>query len=141
MGREEMLQNVPIFSELGRRDLGRLAKVMVSRAVKGGEVIIKEGDQAAGFFVVSSGKLEAVRGAGADEQHLATYGTGDFFGEMALFEGFPRSATVRAVEDSECLAMTRWDFMAELKNHPEIAVGMLTVFVRRLRDADSRVSE
>jgi CRP-like cAMP-binding protein len=141
MGREEMLQNVPIFSELGRRDLGRLAKLMVPRAIKGGEVIIKEGDQAAGFFVVSSGALEAVRGDGANEQHLANYGSGDFFGEMALFEGFPRSATVRAIEDSECLAMTRWDFMAEMKNHPEIAVGMLPVLVRRLRDADSRVQE
>jgi len=141
MGREEMLQNVPIFSELGRRDLGRLAKLMVPRAVKGGEVIIKEGDQAAGFFVVSSGKLEAVRGDGASEQRLATYGSGDFFGEMALFEGFPRSATVRAIEDSECLAMTRWDFMAEMKNHPEIAVGMLPVLVRRLRDADARATE
>jgi CRP-like cAMP-binding protein len=141
MGREEMLQNVPIFSELGRRDLGRLAKLMVPRQVKSGEVIIKEGDQAAGFFVVSSGKLEAVRGESASEQHLANYGPGDFFGEMALFEGFPRSATVRALEDSECLAMTRWDFMAEMKNHPEIAVGMLPVLVRRLRDADARVAE
>jgi CRP-like cAMP-binding protein len=139
MGREEMLQNVPIFSELNRRDLGRLAKLMVPRQVKAGEVIIKEGDQAAGFFVVSSGKLEAVRGG--DEQHLANYAPGDFFGEMALFEGFPRSATVRALEDSECLAMTRWDFMAEMKNHPEIAVGMLPVLVRRLRDADARVAE
>ena len=141
MGREDMLQNVPIFSELSRRDLGRLAKLMVSRAIKAGEVIIKEGDQAAGFFVVSAGKLEAVRGEGSGEQHLATYGTGDFFGEMALFEGFPRSATVRAIDDSECLAMTRWDFMAEMRNHPEIAVGMLPVLVRRLRDSDSRVAE
>ena len=97
MGREEMLQNVPIFSELGRRDLGRLAKLMVPRAVKGGEVIIKEGDQAAGFFVVSSGKLEAVRGDGANEQHLANYGAGDFFGEMALLDHQPHSASIRAV--------------------------------------------
>jgi CRP-like cAMP-binding protein len=142
MGREEMLQNVPIFSELSRRDLGRLAKLMVPRQVKAGEVIIKEGDQAAGFFVVSAGRLEAVRGAeSSNEQHLAKYAPGDFFGEMALFEGFPRSATVRALEDSECLAMTRWDFMAEMKNHPEIAVGMLPVLVRRLRDADARVAE
>ena len=60
---------------------------------------------------------------------------------MALFEGFPRMATVRAVEDSECLAMTRWDFMAEMKNHPEIAVSMLPVLVRRLRTAESHVTE
>ena len=142
MGREELLKNVPIFSELGRRDIERLAKLMVPRSVKAREVIINENDQAAGFFIIVSGKLEAVRGAdGPHAQVLASFGPGDFFGEMALFEGFPRSATVRAVEDSECLAMTRWDFTAEMKNHPEIAVAMLPVLVRRLREADARLAE
>lgn len=140
--REDLLKKVPMFSDLGKRDLERLAKLMVPRTVGAGEVIIKENDQAAGFFIVSSGKVEAVRGMGSEhEQKLATFGPGDFFGEMALFEGFPRSATVQAVEDTECLAMTRWDFMAELKNHPEIAVGMLPVLVRRLREADAKLAE
>jgi len=142
MGREEMLKNVPIFSELGRRDLERLSKLMVPRPVKAGEVIIKEGDQAAGFFVINTGKVEVVRGVDSGSpQVLNTLGPGDFFGEMALFEGFPRNATVRAVDDSECLAMTRWDFMAEMKNHPEIAVSMLPVLVRRLRDIDAHLHE
>lgn len=142
MGREDMLKNVPIFSELGRRDLERLSKLMVPRAIKSGEVIIKEGDQAAGFFVISAGKVEVVRGADSgDAQVLNALGPGDFFGEMALFEGFPRNATVRATEDTECLAMTRWDFMAEMKNHPEIAVSMLPVLVRRLRNADAQLNE
>jgi len=139
MGREELLKNVPIFSELGRRDLDRLGKLMVPRVVKAGEVIIKEGDQAAGFFVINAGKVEVVRDAdGSNPQQLATLGPGDFFGEMALFEGFPRNATVRAVEDTECLAMTLWDFTAEMKNHPEIAVGMVPVLVRRLREVESK---
>jgi CRP-like cAMP-binding protein len=137
MGREDLLKSVPIFSELGRGDLSRLARLMVPRTVKAGEAVIEEDDQAAGFFVVSSGKLEAERNG----RTLATYGPGDFFGEMALFEGFPRSATVRAVEDSECLAMTRWDFTAELKNRPQIAVSMLPVLVRRLRETDERLAE
>jgi CRP-like cAMP-binding protein len=142
MGREDLLKNVPLFSELGKRDLDRLAKLMVPRQVKSGETIIKENDQAAGFFIIDKGKAEAVRGAeSANPAVLATFGPGDFFGEMALFEGFPRSATVRAVEDSELLAMTRWDFMAEMKNHPEIAVGMLPVLVRRLREADAKLAE
>ncbi|HVP04369.1 MAG TPA: cyclic nucleotide-binding domain-containing protein [Dehalococcoidia bacterium] len=142
MNREDLLKKVPMFAELGKRDVERLAKLMVPRSVSAGETIIKENDQAAGFFVISSGKAEAVRGLGTEhEQSLATFGPGDFFGEMALFEGFPRSATVRAVEDTECLAMTRWDFMAELKNHPEIAVGMLPVLVRRLREADAKLAE
>lgn len=137
MGREDMLKNVPIFSELGRRDLDRLVKLMVPRPVKAGEVIIKEGDQAAGFFVISSGKVEVVHDVDGSAEKLAELGPGDFFGEMALFEGFPRNATVRAVDDTECLAMTRWDFTAEMKNHPEIAVGMVSVLVRRLREAES----
>jgi len=134
MGREEMLKNVEIFSELGRRDLERVGKLMVPRQIRAGEVIIKEGDQAAGFFVINSGKVEVVQDAdGSNPQQLATLGPGDFFGEMALFEGFPRNATVRAMDDTECLAMTRWDFTAEMKNHPEIAVGIVHVLVRRLR--------
>jgi CRP/FNR family cyclic AMP-dependent transcriptional regulator len=142
MGREDLLKKVPLFSELGKRDLERLAKLMVPRTVKTGDTIIKENDQAAGFFIVSDGKVEAVRSAESGNPHvLATFGPGDFFGEMALFEGFPRSATVRAIEDSELLAMTRWDFMAEMKNHPEIAVSMLPVLVRRLREADAKLAE
>lgn len=142
MGREELLKSVPMFSELSKKDLERLSRLMVPRSVKAGETIIKENDQAAGFFVISTGKVEAVRSADSDHpQVLATFGPGDWFGEMALFEGFPRSATVRAVEDTETLAMTRWDFMAELKNHPEIAVGMLPTLVRRLRDLDARLCE
>ena len=138
MGREEMLKNVPIFSELGRRDLERVGKLMVPRSVRPGEVIIKEGDQAAGFFIISTGKVEVVQDADGKAEKLAELGPGDFFGEMALFEGFPRSATVRATEDTECLAMTRWDFTAEMKNHPQIAVGMIPVLVRRLRDVDKQ---
>ena len=136
MGREEMLKNVPIFSELGRRDLDRVGKLMVPRSVRSGEVIIKEGDQAAGFFIINSGKVEVVHDADGQSEKLADLGPGDFFGEMALFEGFPRNATIRATEDTECLAMTRWDFTAEMKNHPEIAVGMVTVLVRRLREVE-----
>ena len=136
MGREEMLKNVPIFSELGRRDLDRVGKLMVPRTVRSGEVIIKEGDQAAGFFIISTGKVEVVHDADGKAEKLADLGPGDFFGEMALFEGFPQNATVRATEDTECLAMTRWDFTAEMKNHPEIAVGMIPVLVRRLREVE-----
>jgi len=89
--------------------------------------------------VISSGSVEVVQDAdGTNPERLAQLGPGEFFGEMALFEGFPRSATVRATEDTECLAMTRWDFTAEMKNHPEIAVSMVPVLVRRLREVESK---
>ena len=139
MGREDIIRDVPIFSELSKRDLGRVAKIMVQRSAAAGEVIIKENDQAAGFFIISSGKVDVIRGEETDKPELLnTLGPGDFFGEMALFEGFPRVATVKATEDSELLAMTRWDFTAEMKTHPEIAVSMLPVLVKRLRDVESQ---
>lgn len=138
MNAEETLKKVPIFTGLEGKHLKKLANIMVERSFKPGEVIVKEGDQGAGVFLISSGKVEVVRG---DNQVLNTLGPGDFFGEMALFEGFPRSATVRAMEDTECLAMTRWDFRAELTQHADVAFAVLETVVRRLRELDQRLSE
>ncbi len=142
MEREDLLQKVPIFAGVNRSHLKQLSKLMVERSFRSGDVIVKENDQAAGFFVITSGKVEVVRGADGDNpQVLNTLGPGEFFGEMALFEGFPRSATVRCLEDMECLAMTRWDFRAELTGHAEIAVAVLETVVHRLRDLDARLTE
>ncbi len=139
---EQLLEKVPIFSGLDRKHIKQLSRIMVPRTFKTGDVIIKEGDQGAGVFVVTSGKVEVMRGTeGGKLQVLNTLGPGDFFGEMALFEGFPRSATVRCLEDTELLAMTRWDFRAELSSHSEIALAVLEAVVRRLREADARLSE
>ena len=142
MEREEMLKRVPIFTGLDRKHIAQLSRIMVPRTFKTGDVIIKEGDQGAGFFVITSGKVEVARGGeGGKMQVLNTLGPDDFFGEMALFEGFPRSATVRALEETELLAMTRWDFRAELVSHAEIALAVLETVVRRLREADARLTE
>ena len=129
-----------MFAELRSSDLKRLAKLMSLTRFDAGSVVIQEGDPADSFFVVSSGKLEVDKADSAgNAQPLATYGPGDFFGEMALFESAPRSATVRAIDDCECLRMTREDFTAELKKHPLIAVGMIPALVRRLRATDARI--
>ena len=142
MEREQLLEKVPIFSGLDRKHIKQLSRIMVPRTFKTGDVIIKEGDQGAGVFVVTSGKVEVVRGAsGGKLQVLNTLGPGEFFGEMALFEGFPRSATVRCLKDTECLAMTRWDFRAELNSHAEIAIVVIEAMARRLRETDARLTE
>ena len=142
MDREDMLEKVTIFSGLDRRHRKQLSKLMVPRAFKSGDVIIKENDQAAGFFVITSGKVEVVRGADGDKPEvLNTLGAGEFFGEMALFEGQARSATVRCLEETELLAMTRWDFSAELNSNAEIAVAVLETVVRRLREIEARLTD
>jgi CRP-like cAMP-binding protein len=140
MNTEETLAQVPLFSQLGHRDLKRLAKGAVLRRFEKGHVIVKEGELAVGFFLILSGRVEVVKGAeGPSPKVLNTLGAGDFFGEMALLDGYLRSTTVHAVDDTECLVLSRLDFMAELRSSPYIAVQMLPVLSRRLRESQAQL--
>jgi len=135
---EDTLSQVPLFSELSRTDLKRLGRGTVTRQFPRGHVIVREGDQALGFFLILSGRAEVVKRAdGPNPRVLSTLGAGDFFGEMGLLDGYLRSASVRASVDTECLVLSRWDFLAEVRMSPFIAVQMLPVLSRRLREADS----
>jgi CRP/FNR family transcriptional regulator, cyclic AMP receptor protein len=134
---QEALKKAALFSNLPKNALDRIASVTNERTYKAGDVIIKEGDRAVAFFIIVEGKVEALRG----EQRVAEFGPGDFFGEMALFEGYPRSTSVRALTDTKCLVLTQWDFMAELRAEPSIAVEMLPIMARRLRATDARLDE
>jgi CRP-like cAMP-binding protein len=92
--------------------------------------------------VIASGRVEVIKGA--ESQHptvIGTLGSGEFFGEMAVIDDHPRSATIRAIEETECVAIRREDFLETLQLRPQIAVRMLPILVRRLRQADARVPE
>ncbi len=135
MSVEESLAKVELFSELDKDDLERLAKVTVVRSFKAGDIVVREGELGVAFYIVASGKVEIVKGLGTgNEQVLATAEPGNFFGEMALFDNQVRSASVRAVEDTECLVLTKWDFNAELTTSPSITHAMFTILARRLRN-------
>ena len=141
MNTEDTLAQVPLFSQLSRKDLKRLARGTVTRRFGKGDVIVKEGDQAIAFYLICSGRAEVVKGAeGSSPRVLSTLGPGEFFGEMALLDGYLRSASVRALEDCECLVLSRWDFLAELRSTPSIAVQMLPVLSRRLRGAEGQLA-
>jgi CRP-like cAMP-binding protein len=142
MAHEESLAAVPLFSRLPRKDLSRLGRAVVERKYKKGETIVKEGEQAVAFFIIVGGKAEVVRSANTKKsQHLAELGAGQFFGEMALLDGLPRVSTVRATEETSCLVLSRWDFVAELRTNPHIAVEMLPILSRRLREVEDRLME
>ncbi len=141
MAHEEALAAVPLFSQLTRKDLSRLGRAVVERKYKSGETIVKEGEQAVAFFMITKGKVEAIAGAGKNATKLNELGAGSVFGEMALLDGMPRVATVKAVTDTECLVLSRWDFVAELRTNPHIAVAMLPILSKRLREADDRLRE
>jgi CRP/FNR family transcriptional regulator len=140
MPHEEELAKVDLFAQFTRKDLSRIGRAVVERKYKKGETVVKEGEQAVAFFVVAQGKLEVTKGAGAKKQKLNVLGPGSVFGEMALFDGAPRVATIVALEDSECLVLSRWDFVAELRTNPHMAVAMLPILSKRLREADERLA-
>jgi CRP/FNR family cyclic AMP-dependent transcriptional regulator len=131
------LAKVPLFRDLNKKALERLAKVARPRNFRSGEQVVKEGDEGVGFFLINSGKVDVTRGG----THLNSLGAGQFFGEMALLDNYRRSATVTASEPTACLGIMRSDFIAELRGSPDIAVEMLTLMSRRIRELDQRLAE
>jgi len=98
-----------------------------------GKTIVGEGGAGIGFYLVLEGRVEVRKG----EKVLATLEKGQFFGEMSVIDGQPRSADVVAVSPTKCWVLVSWSFAGLLKGHPEIALPMLKELVRRLRAAQS----
>ncbi len=132
MAYEELLASVELFSGLDKSDIARIAKAVVPRKYAAGEAVVKEGEQAVAFYVIVKGKVAIRKG----DTQINTLGPGEPVGEMSLLDGYPRATSVVALEDTECLAMTRWDFTAELRTNPSIAVAMLPVLSKRIRQLE-----
>ena len=130
----EMLGNVPLFSGIGRRELKRLADRMSERTFAEGEIAVEEGRGGAGFWLIRDGSA-TVSVAG---QIVRTLGPGEYFGEIALLDDGPRTATVTAGTDMRCLGMASWEFRPFVLDHPELALTMLQTLARRLREAEAR---
>jgi CRP-like cAMP-binding protein len=124
------LVKVPLFKDLPARQLESVCRSVRERVYEPGVVIVKQGDPGLGFFLITQGRVEVTH----DNHHVRELGPGEFFGEMALMEERPRSATVTAKERTTCLQLVRWDFRALLKENPDLAVKMLEVVVQRLRE-------
>ncbi|HKI86727.1 MAG TPA: cyclic nucleotide-binding domain-containing protein [Thermoanaerobaculia bacterium] len=103
---------------------------------KAGDTIFREGELGTEMYVVQSGTVEIVKPFLAQDQQLAVLEKGDFFGEMALLEDLPRSATARALSDVKLLAINGATFDQLLRDNPEIAVRMMRKLSRRLRETD-----
>jgi CRP/FNR family cyclic AMP-dependent transcriptional regulator len=140
METREALARAPIFSALRGDVLDALARSAKVRRFAPGELLVEEGQDAVAFYVLSDGQAEVVKWLGQKgERVLGKLTAGDFFGEMALLDGFPRSASVRAVSDCECLTLARWDFLALVKSDAEVAVAILQVLSHRLRDSEEQL--
>src|SRR6267378_5103642 len=137
----ELLGRVPVFSTLVQDDLERIAQFAVPREFEPGEVVFREGDSSDTCYVVRDGRARAVRTHRAGRTiTLATFGPGDIFGELAMFEDERRSATVEAVEPTTVVAVLGPDMRRLMTEHPEISTRLVVALGRRLREANERLS-
>ncbi len=126
------LADVPIFAGLPKRHLEKIAKLAVTKRYDEDAKMVIAGDQGESFFVVLEGTALVTAGHFTD----VVIGPGDFFGEMALLDGFPRSATVTAETPVQVMIVTRSKFMKLLESEPTIGIAMLKALSLRVRAAN-----
>ncbi len=141
MDATELLGRVPVFETLAPADLARVAEVAVPRRFGPGEVVFLEGDRSDTTYIVRSGHARAIR-AHPDGRSLtlAHFGPGDIFGELAMFDSDRRSATVETLEETEVVGILGGDMRRLLREHPDIAVKLVTALGRRLRETNERLT-
>jgi len=133
-----MLENIVIFSELSQPELEVLENHMITRIFRKNTVVINEGDEANSLYIILSGKVKVfLSNADGKEIIINTQGAGEHFGELALLDNAPRSASVMTTEKSSIGAISKIDFVTLLTRHPELALKLireLTQWVRLLSD-------
>jgi CRP-like cAMP-binding protein len=125
------LAKVPLFSECSKKDLQTIARVVKDIDHPAGTVIAREGEPGVGLFVIVEGQADVTIGGTAK----ASLAPGEFFGEIALLDGGPRTATVTAATDVKLLGLTEWVFRGLMQEHSSIAVKTLQQMAGRLRTA------
>ena len=123
------ISKVPIFSGCSKRELAIIARASKMVSHKEGTVIAREGERGIGLFLIVEGQCKISIGG----KTKAKLGPGDFFGEVALLDGGPRTATVTAMTAVRLIGITGWVFRGLLMEHPSIALKTLEAVAGRLR--------
>ena len=129
-----LLREIPIFAELPPEDLKLVAEIAHEEWYPLNKVIFKQGDEGNMMFVIVEGQLRVLRSVNGMEQELAQRGPGEFFGEMAIIESAPRSATLCAQSDVRLLAIDGEMFKGILRERPDVSFAVLRSVSRRLRE-------
>lgn len=141
----KLFRSIYLFKDLSEEELALISAITAEREFSQGEVVFKEGEVGDAFYVVLEGKIRISKFvAGVGEEALAILEKGNYFGEMALIDEFPRSASAIAHIDCRLLMMDKADFTSLLSNHKEIAYKLLWVFCRtlsqRLRETNEKIA-
>jgi CRP/FNR family transcriptional regulator, cyclic AMP receptor protein len=128
------LAKIPMFGSCTAEQLGRLAELGNPRTLEDADDVVREGDKGGTFFLVTGGSARVSRGG----REVGTLGTGDYFGELSLFDPAPRDATITAVGRLSLVSLTRVAFMEALDEIPSFRDSLLRGMARRLHDLDRR---
>jgi cation transporter-like permease len=142
MTRTELLASIPAFASLAPDDLQALAERLDEERFAAGDVIVKEGDvDSSSLFLIEDGEVEISHGEGHAHVALATLGPTQYFGELALIDGAPRSATVVAKSPVHVLVLERADFVDYLHRDPDAAMRVMADLASRLRHTNDLIAQ
>jgi CRP/FNR family cyclic AMP-dependent transcriptional regulator len=125
----ESLRRVPLFAGLDRKELELLAKLAKEQRYDPGATIVKSGAGGHGLYIIKEGNVSVVR----DGKKVASMGPGQFFGEISVLDGGPRTADVKADTETVCLTLISWEIKPLLMDNAAISYKMLLEMVKRLR--------
>lgn len=135
------LKNISIFSHLKHRDLKRITKQIKRLEVPAGEVIIEEGEKGSKLYIVVRGSVEVLINRANAPHHLQVLGPQSYFGEMALWDNFVRSASVVARQDTELMYLDKFDLRKAIEKYPGLAIELLQMMNRRMRAMEKILAE
>ncbi len=140
MNEQTFLSRIPLFANLSDDDQSAIWQIMRLRSYRKDEVVFHKGDPGQMMYIVKTGQVRIYM-VTDDEQEIsvAILGDGDFFGELAILDEKPRSASAMAMERTEAYTLHRSDFLAIVREHPEIATAIMAVLGDRLRQADELI--
>ena len=134
MDRIELLRKIPLFSALSDEILRNLSNTVRLQKIKQGQVIFRKGDEGTALYILRSGTIKIVLPSRLGAEIIVSiFSDGDFFGEMALLDGEPRSADAVAIKPSELLVLSRKDFLSFLQSDVNAVNSILSVLTKRMR--------
>lgn len=133
----EALRSVPLFASLDDQAASDLRQLLEVKEVPANTTLFRMGDVGDAMYLIESGQVQInVQDTFGQTVTLAELAQGDFFGEMAILDGKPRSADARVVQDARLAVLSRNDFLAFVRSAPEVAIKMMTAITNRLRQTD-----
>ncbi|MCG8591754.1 MAG: Crp/Fnr family transcriptional regulator [Proteobacteria bacterium] len=137
----ESLRAIPLFSDISDDDLDTIASHLIERRYPKQTVIVEEGLAGDYMYIIREGRVKVTKTSeDGREKIMGFLDAGDFFGEMSLLEHAPRSASVKTLEPARLLALSRKDFLAHLRESPDLALAVIGVLTERLREANEQAS-